>query len=402
MTARPRTVGAAAARRMAVAAQGLADPRPRGKVDRRHLRALFRRVGLVQIDSVNVIARSHELVLFARLGNHPRDLISQATAAGELFEYWGHEAAHVPSEHHRLFRFRMRDPRVDHWIAVATADLRAHGGHTLHDVLELVRERGPLVAGDLKQRSGPKGQWWDWDPGKRALEVLFWQGKLTAYRRPRDFARIYDLPERVIDPAALAVETPAEPEARRELLLLAARSMGIASAKDLADYHRQRLRDVAPILSDMAAEGALERVRVEGWRDDAYVHPEARAPRAVSARALLSPFDSLVWHRPRAERLFEFRYRIEIYTPAPKRLHGYYVMPFLLDDRLVARIDLKADRKAGVLRVLGAYAEAGIDVTRTCRELARELAEMAAWLGLGLVSIARNGDLAAPLRSAVS
>jgi len=387
---------------MAIAAQGLARRRPGARVDRRHLRRMFAHVGLVQIDSVNVLARSHELVLFARLGDHPRDLIARATADGELFEYWGHEAAHVPSEHHRLFRFRMRDPRVDHWVSFAAAELEQHGRRTLDDVLAHVRDNGPVVAGDLRQRSGPKGQWWDWDPGKRALEVLFWRGQLTAYRRARDFARVYDIPERVISPAALAAETPPEAQARRELLVLAARSMGVATARDLADYHRQKPRDCAPILAGLVDDGTLEKVRVDGWKEDGYALPGVRAPREVSARALLSPFDSLVWHRPRAERLFGFRYRIEIYTPAPKRVHGYYVLPFLLDDRLVGRVDLKADRQAGVLRVLGAYAEDGADKVRVARELSAELGEMARWLGLDEVTVARNGDLSAALRSATA
>lgn len=400
-----RLITADVARRIAIAAQGLADRRPVGRVDRRHLRKVFQQVGLVQIDSVNVVARSHELVLFARLGPHRRTLIAEATAAGELFEYWGHEAAHIPVEHHRLFRFRMNEPRIDHWIAEVARELRndraGAGGHTLDDVLEHVRTNGPVVASDLRRRSGPKGQWWDWDPGKRALEVLFWQGRLTAYRRARDFARIYDVPERILDGAALDLPTPTEDEARRELLMLAARSLGVATAKDLCDYHRQKARDCGPLLAGLVADGSLEQVLVEGWNEAGYLHPEARRPREIDARALLSPFDSLVWFRPRLERIFGFRYRIEIYTPAARRVHGYYVLPFLLGDQMVARVDLKADRRCGVLRVLGTHGESGIDRSRVAESLAEELREMAEWLGLTAVSVDRNGDLAAALRRAV-
>ena len=394
-----REVSVAAARRMALAAQGLHTTRPTGRIDRRHLRKVFDTIGVVQIDSVNVLVRSQELPLFARLGDHPRTLIPEATASGELFEYWAHEAAHVPVQHHRLFRWKMDEAKKGAmWSGLR--ELQQTKPRFVRDVLKKVRDEGPLVAGDVKTRTGPKGSWWDWDEGKAALEYLFWTGQLTATRREKDFARVYDIPERHIPAHALDTPTPKAAEARRELLLLAAKSLGVGTAKDLADYFRQKLTAATPHIAHLVKTGALEQVQVEGWREPAYVHPEARSPRAVSGRALLSPFDSLCWFRPRLERLFDFNYRIEIYTPAPKRVYGYYVLPFLLDDRLVARVDLKADRHTSRLMVNGVFAESGIDRKRVASELADELALMARWLGLDSVHTGTRGDLSSLVKRA--
>lgn len=394
-----REVSVAAARRMALAAQGLHTSRPTGRIDRRHLRKVFDTIGVVQIDSVNVLVRSQELPLFARLGDHPRTLIPEATASGELFEYWAHEAAHVPVQHHRLFRWKMDEAKKGAmWSGLR--ELQQTKPRFVRDVLKKVRDEGPLVAGDVKTRTGPKGSWWDWDEGKAALEYLFWTGQLTATRREKDFARVYDIPERHIPAHALDTPTPTTTEARRELLLLAAKSLGVGTAKDLADYFRQKLTAATPHIAHLVKTGALEQVQVEGWREPAYVHPEARSPRAVSGRALLSPFDSLCWFRPRLERLFDFNYRIEIYTPAPKRVYGYYVLPFLLDDRLVARVDLKADRHTSRLMVNGVFAESGIDRKRVASELADELALMARWLGLDSVHVGTRGDLSSLVKRA--
>ncbi|HEY5875537.1 MAG TPA: crosslink repair DNA glycosylase YcaQ family protein [Ilumatobacteraceae bacterium] len=387
-----------AVRRIALAAQGLADPRPRGRIDRRHLRRVLDRTGLIQIDSVNVLVRSQELPLFARLGAHPRTLIPAAAAAGELFEYWGHEASHIPVEHHYLYRWKMEAAkRGATWGGLTRLDRERPG--FVDEILRRVEQDGPVVAGDLSQRIGPKGTWWDWDDGKRALEYLFWTGRLTARRRTNDFARVYDLPERMLPRHALERPTPSEPDARKGLLLQAAKAMGVATTRDLAQYHRQKVPVVKPLVAALAEAGVLVPVQVESWREPAWLHPGAAMPRRVNASALLSPFDSLCWERDRVERVFGFHYRIEIYVPQPKRQYGYYVLPFLHGDQLVARVDLKADRANRTLLVPGVFGEPGIPISEVSAALARELQEMAGWLGLERVEIGRRGDLADPVRT---
>jgi uncharacterized protein YcaQ len=385
------------ARRMALAAQGLTDPRPAGRVDRRHVRRVFDRVGLIQIDSVNVLVRSQELPLFARLGPHPRDLLPKMCADGELFEYWAHEASLLPIDMLPLFRWVMdsggRLWRSMQRIAEERPDL-------LDDLLAEVAARGPLAASDFEGRTGKSGPWWGWDHTKRGLEVLFSRGQLSARRRAT-FEREYDLLHRMLPAGHVQAPAPDEREARRTLVLRSARSMGVATAADLCDYYRLNVPQTRPVITELVAEGALLPATVEGWRQPAFVHPEAKVPRSVGARALLSPFDSLVWHRDRTERLFDFRYRIEIYVPAPKRVYGYYVLPFLLGDRLVGRVDLKADRTASVLRVRGAYAEDPVPPPEVAVELAAELRLMASWLGLDGVEVDARGDLAPALRAAV-
>jgi len=390
-------INLATARRIALGAQGFADPRPTGRVDLRHFRRVMARMGLLQIDSVNVLVRSQELPLFARLGPHPRDLVERATAAGELFEYWVHEASHVPTEHHHLHRWKMAQEH--RWSGVAAVKRRRPA--YVEEVYERVRDSGPVVAGDLSRRVDKKGPWWDWDDAKVVLESLFWSGRLTAYRRPNDFARVYDLPERVIAEQVLNTPTPSEREARKELLALAATHLGVGTLADLADYHRQKATPCKPLVAELVDEGRLVPVRVEGWRDVAYLDPNASVPRRVGARALLSPFDPVVWFRPRAERLFDFHYRIEIYTPAPQRVYGYYVLPFLLGDELVGRVDLKADRARRTLLVQGAFAEdrfrSRAEMASVAEPLAAELALMAGWLGLECVEVNKNGALAGAL-----
>jgi uncharacterized protein len=380
-----------AARRVALAAQGFADPRPAGKVDRRHLRRVLDHVGLIQIDSVNVLARSQELVLFARLGPHRRDLITAATDAGELFEYWVHMASHVPTEDLYLYRWAMEVAGEQAWREVREIVRRRPG--FVEDVYARVAE-GPVVAADLSVREGRKGPWWDWDDAKLALEYLFRVGRVTAYRRARDFARVYDLPERRIPTAALVRPGLSERDARKELLVRAARAHGVGTPADLADYHRQAPAACRPLLAELVAERRLIPTVVEGWSDPAYRHPEARVPRRITGCALLSPFDPVVWFRPRTERLFGFHYRIEIYTPAHRRVHGYFVLPVLLDGELVGRVDLKADRGARVLRVHGVFAEPGISPPAMAAPLAAELRAMAAWLGLDEVVVSPHGDAA--------
>ena len=354
-------------------------------------------MGLIQIDSVNVLVRSQELPLFARLGAHPRSLIADAAADGELFEYWVHEASHVPTSAYQLHRWRMRG---DHqWKSVAALATRRAG--FVDDVLARVAAEGPLTAGDFNERVGPKGSWWDWDDAKVALEYLFWTGQLSARRRANDFARMYDLTERMIPEAVLASPEPSEEQARTELLLLAAQHHGVGTLDDLTDYHRQKKGPCKPLIDELVSDGRLLAVDVEGWKQQAYLHPRARVPREIDACALLSPFDPVVWNRDRAERLFGFRYRIEIYTPAPKRQYGYYVLPILWGDGLVGRLDMKADRHAGVLLVHGSYAEPGVPTEAVAAEVAAELHRMAEWLGLSGVAVGARGDLARALAAAV-
>jgi uncharacterized protein YcaQ len=390
---RSNTVSLAEARRIALCAQGLTGPRPTGRIDLRHLRQALGCMGVIQIDSVNVLVRSQELPLFARLGPHPRDLVERATARGELFEYWVHEASHVPTEHHPLHRWKMAQPH--RWRGVEAVGRRRA---LVERVYAQVRDGGPVVAGDLAVRTGPKGPWWDWDDTKRALEYLFWCGRVTARRRASDFARVYDLTERVLPPAVLNAPTPPERDARRELLVLAASHLGVATLSDLVDYHRQDTAPCRPLVRELVDEGRLVAVSVEGWREPAYTTASVRVPRSVEVCALLSPFDPVVWNRARTERLFGFRYRIEIYTPAPKRVFGYYVLPILLDDRLVGRLDLKAHRADGTLEVRGAFVEdshaAPADRRRVASAAGAELVQMAAWLDLERVDVARNGSLA--------
>ncbi len=379
------------ARKIALGAQGFGRPRPAGRVDRRHLRNLIDRTGLIQIDSVNVLARSQELVLFSRLGVHPRSLIWDATADAELFEYWVHEASHVPVDLHPYLRWHMARP--ERWAALDrfAVDEREF----VEAVLKRIRTDGALVAGDLLQRVGKKDPWWDWDRGKVALEHLFRTGEVSGRRRPSDFARVYDLTERVLPAEILNLPTPSEADQRKELLVRAARHHGVATFEDLTDYHRQRNPPCRPLVRELVEDGRLIETTVDGWAKPALLHPDAVRPRRIQARALLSPFDPVVWNRDRAERLFRFRYRIEIYVPKAKRRFGYYVLPFLLGDELVARVDLKADRASGRLLVLGAFGEPDIDRSTVAGELAAELRLMSQWLELdnGVV-VSSHGDLA--------
>jgi uncharacterized protein len=398
------------ARRLAIAAQGLARPRPTGRVDARHLRRAIDDVGLLQLDSVNVFCRSHYMPLFSRLGPYPREALDRLAwhADGdakpgrarrrELIEYWGHEASLLPIELQPLLRWRMARADALAWKGVAR--VAAEQPQLLEFVLDVVRERGPIRASDLaaKGRRREPREMWSWSEEKTALEYLFFAGRVCAARRV-NFERLYDLPERVLPQPVLEAPTPSQDEAQRQLILIAAKRLGVATEADLGDYFRLPRAESKARVAELAEDGGLVPVRVDGWRQTAYLSTERPAGlrRAASARALLTPFDSLVWARERTERLFDFRYRIEIYTPAPKRVYGYYVLPFLLGDRLVARVDLKSDRQAGVLRVRGAFAEPGDDPAHVAAELADELRLLSAWLELDSVSVSRKGDLAAPL-----
>ena len=354
-------------------------------------------MGLIQIDSVNVLVRSQELPLFARLGPHPRTLISDATRSGEIFEYWVHEASHVDMAHYQLHRWKMAH---DHkWARYFTLSDRRPG--YVDEVYKRIEADGSVAAGDLSERVGKKGAWWDWDDAKVALEHLFWKGRVTVTRRPGDFARIYDLTERVIPAEVLARPEVPEREARKQLLELAARHHGIATLADLTDYHRQSRPPCKPLAAELVEEGTIRQVEVVGWTQPAYLHSQARIPRKITSCALLTPFDPVVWNRDRANRLFGFHYRIEIYTPPPKRIYGYYVLPILWGDGVVGRLDMKADRQAGALLVQGSFAEPGVPVGPLADDLAPELHAMAGWLGLGEVVVLPRGDLASTLRDAV-
>ncbi|WP_217922989.1 winged helix-turn-helix domain-containing protein [Miltoncostaea oceani] len=397
----PRTeISAAQARRIALRAQGFGPPRPPGRIDRRHARRVLDRVGLIQIDSVNVLVRSQELPLFARLGPHPRDLLPRMAADGELFEFWCHEASLLPVAMWPLMGWRMA--RAEELMWAGTAAVAREDPGYVAAVLDEVRARGPITAGELSDPGDPVPGMWGRSPGKRALEHLFWRGEVSARRRPSDFARVYDLTERIIPEHIRALPVPGEEEAVRQLLLSAARSLGVATARDLCDYHRLNVPRTRPRVAELAEDGRLWPVTVRGWDAPAFLHPDAELPRRVRARALLSPFDSLVWDRARTERIFGFRYRIGIYTPAHRREHGYYVLPFLLGDDLVARVDLKADRAAGTLRVPEAHAEPGHATADVADALAAELVDMARWLGLRGIDVAGRGDLAPALSAAVA
>jgi len=370
--------------------------------DRRALRRVLVRVALFQIDSVNVLVRSHYLPLFSRLGPYPVELLERAAyrAPRELFEYWGHEASLLPVATQPLFRWRMERAAREAWGGMRR--IRSDRPGYVEAILEEVRARGPVGAGELEaERPKRAGPWWDWHDAKRALEWLFWSGRVTSAGR-RGFERLYDLPERVLPADVVAAPTPAEADAQRELLRIASRALGVATERDLRDYFRLGVEEARARLAELVEAGDLLPATVEGWRQAAYLHPAARVPRRVSARALLSPFDSLVWERGRAERLFGMQVRLEIYVPVDRRVHGYYVLPFLLGDTLVARVDLKADRREGTLLAQAAWSQDGHPPRTVAAELAAALRGMAGWLGLERIEAVDRGDLAPHLRRALA
>jgi uncharacterized protein len=390
------------ARRIALAAQGFTDRRPGAEVGRRHLRRVLGRTGLFQMDSVNVLIRAHYLPAYSRLGAYPTATLDRMAyrRPRELFEYWGHEASLLPVELQPLLRWRMAEAEHQAWGRMRRIQRERPG--FVEKVYAQVAERGPIGAGKLdEERPARTGPWWDWHDAKIALEWLFWCGRVTTATR-RGFERLYDLPERVLPAQILATPTPSRADAQRELLRRAAAALGVATARDLRDYHRLSPDDAIPRIAELVESGDLLPVTVQGWRQQAYLHRDARIPRKVNARALIVPFDPLVWERDRTERLFGMRYRIEIYVPADRRVHGYYVLPFLLGDNLVARVDLKSDRQAGVLRVQSAHLEDGRPAPEVAEHLATELTAMATWLGLSGVHLAGPGDLTPHLQTALA
>jgi uncharacterized protein len=402
----PRRLTPAQARRIALAAQGFADRRPAGRVTAGHLRRVINRVGVLQIDSVNVFSRAHYLPLFARLGPYPRETLDRLTGyqprpkGTELFEYWAHAASLLPHAMHPLLRWRMQRAHQEPWPAIRR--IAKDNPALLEDILQLIAEQGPITAGDTGiPRPAPRpGHMWNWHDGKVALEFLFYEGRVTTAKRV-NFERYYDLTERVLPADVLAAPTPSEAAAKLELTRIAARALGVATEPDLRDYFRISHATSKRAVAELVAAGELVPVDVAGWDVPAYLWHEARVPRAVPARALLAPFDSLVWFRERTERLFGFHYRIEIYTPERARQYGYYVLPFLLGDTLVGRVDLKSDRQAGVLRVQSAWIELGHDPHYVAGELAEELAQTAGWLGLERIEVVDRGDLAKELAAAL-
>jgi uncharacterized protein YcaQ len=366
-------------------------------VGARQLRRTLDRLGVVQIDSVNVLSRSHYLPAFSRLGAYPRTTLDEVAGdRHQRFEYWAHEASLLPVRLHPFLRWRMAAAEQHAWGNMVRLQ-RERPGYVA-EVLDRVRTDGPLRASELMEpRPTRSGTMWNWHAGKVALEWLFFTGALTARARTTAFERVYDLTERVLPADVLRTPTPDRADAMRKLIRVAARALGVGTEKDLRDYFRLAPADARVAIAELADAGELQPVDVVGWNRPAWLDPGARRPRWVRARALLSPFDSLVWERPRVERIFGFSYRLEIYTPAAKRVHGYYVLPFLLGDQLVARADLKADRQAGTLRVQAVHAEDGTARAVAADALADELRLMAGWLGLDAVEVTGAGDLAPEL-----
>ncbi|MGY2053065.1 winged helix-turn-helix domain-containing protein [Methylobacterium sp. JK268] len=381
-------LSAAEARRIALAAQGLGAGRSGGPVEAAGLRRAIDRLGLLQIDSVNVLVRAHYLPLFSRLGPYDRGLLDAVATARprRYFEYWGHEASLLPVDCHPLLRWRMDRARGGQGVWRQLEPFAGERRGEAEALLARIAREGPLAASDVAETRAARGMW-AWSAAKHALEWLFWAGLVASTHRRGSFERVYDLPERVLPRALLDRPTPDPVEARRGLIARAGRALGVATAHDLRDYYRIGPEEARLPLAQLVEEGILRPVRVEGWGHPAYLHAQARPGRGRGGTALLSPFDPLVWHRPRTERLFGFRYRLEIYTPAHKREHGYYVLPFLLDGALVARVDLKADRKDGVLVVQRAHLEPGAP-SGTAERLEGELCAMAAWLGLPRLAVA--------------
>jgi uncharacterized protein YcaQ len=395
-----------AARRTAVAAQGFAEPKPAGAVTRTHLRRLVSRIQVLQLDSVSVAVRAHYAPVFSRLGPYDRNVLDRAAwdhsarSPRLLVEYWAHEAALMAVEDWPLMRWRMREYQHGRW----GTDIVRKNARLAEDIVGAVAELGPSTAGQIEahletEPRGRKGPWWDRSDTKWVAEALWASGALTTATRV-GFARHYDLTERVLPPEVVARQVD-DDEAVRELVLRAATALGVATEPDLRDYFRLGAKQAKPAIAELVAQGELVPVEVEGWTAPAYLRAGQLVPRRDRGTALLCPFDPLIFFRPRVERMFQFHYRIEIYTPASKRQFGYYVWPFLLDGKLVGRVDLKAERAADALNVVGAFTEPGQNAGRVAEALARELLSMASWLGLANVTVGERGDLIGALTAAL-
>ncbi|HXU99773.1 MAG TPA: crosslink repair DNA glycosylase YcaQ family protein [Caulobacteraceae bacterium] len=401
MADKPLTLSARQARRIALHAQGLSRPRRHAEPGARQFRRLADDLAVIQIDSVNVLTRTHYLPAFSRLGAYPREALEREAwgAKPSLFEYWGHECSLLPMALQPLFRWRMERARGgDTWTGLAR--FARERRDYIDAVLARIEAEGPLTGGDFADGGPRKAGWWEWSNGKRALEWLFWSGLISTKTR-RGFERVYDLAERVIPARVLNLPTPSEAEAHRQLLRIAAARLGVATEGDLRDYFRMPVAETKAALAALAEAGELTLVTVKGWGKAAWLAPEAKAARAGAEGVLLSPFDNLIWRRERAERLFGARIRLEIYTPAHKREHGYYVLPFLQGEAITARVDLKADRQARTLLVQSAHLEPGATRETVADSLAAELRLMSGWLGLGGVRVTGKGGLAGALASAL-
>lgn len=386
-----RSIPIETARRIALGAQGFGDPKPSGKVDSRHIRRVIDRIGLLQLDSVNVCVRSHYMPLFSRLGPYRQSLIDEyAYQQGKLYEYWGHEASLLTPDTWPLFQWRMAGAQP--WKAVR--EFLAENSNYLEFIYDQVAESGPISVSDLDEQGNRTGPWWGYSNGKIALEWLFQIGRISCGNR-HNFKRFYDIPRRVLPADVLSSDPVPKTDAQKELLRRSIRHHGIGTATDIADYYRIKMPDARPLFKELVTAGEIEEVDVPGWRHVAYIDPAAKTPRRITGAALLTPFDPVVWFRDRGERLFDFHYRIEIYVPEPKRVYGYYVMPFMLDGEIVGRVDLKADRRNGKLLAKGSFAEDGVDKVRVAKAMAGEIQSMAEWQGLSEVVVFENGNLAA-------
>ncbi|WP_067505051.1 winged helix-turn-helix domain-containing protein [Actinoplanes sp. TFC3] len=399
----PDTLSVAQARRITLAAQGFTDPAPGGATDLRHLRRVLRRLHLIQMDSVNVLQRAHFMPLYSRLGPYDPGLLERAAYRNprELFEFWGHEASLITVDLQPLFRWRMARARDYAWGGMVR--IASQQPELVARVLGEVRDRGPITAAEIEHDvPRTKDNWgWNWSAVKQALEWLFYSGEITAAERTTSFARRYDLTERVLPRKILDISTPEPQDAFRALVELSARSLGVAAEGELRDYFRLPVSGFKQAVAELIEDKVLLPVTVKSWKGPAYLHHEARLPRWVRASTLVSPFDPLIWERARTERLFAMNYRIEIYVPAAQRLYGYYVLPFLLGDSFAARVDLKADRKTGVLQIPAAWLEPGADREETAEALAGELRRLAGWLGLAEIAAPERGDLAETLAKAL-
>lgn len=397
-------LSSAEARRLALGALGFGVKRP-ARAGITHVRATAARLGAIQVDSVNVLARAHYLPTFSRYGAYPMSALDDLVhGKRELFEYWGHAACFLPVDLYPLLRWRM-EGQLDAW-----AGLDVKRKNYIEAVYREIAERGPLAAGEISIAGKSTGPWWGWSDGKQAIEFLFRQGRVAIAGR-RNFERLYDLPDRVLPASVVAAPVVAERDAKKELLVRAARAMGVGTSKDVAQYFhvdswwdRQSVTGRRPpgntqlLFDELVEAGRLEAARVEGWKRQAYVVTDAGVPQSIEARAIVSPFDPLMWERKWTKAVFDFDYQIEIYVPAPKRVYGYYVLPFLMGDRFAARVDLKADRKASTLIVQASHVEAERDAGDVAAALANELRSLAVWLSLDTIAVARKGKLAQALR----
>ncbi len=383
------------ARRIALAAQGFTDPVPKGPVTVLAFRRALDRMTILQLDSVNVVCRSHFLPMYARLGPYDRDKLDQwIWSSGENLEYLSHEASITKMELQPLLRERMTQRR---WKGAD--ELAKKEPEYVASIIDQVDQLGPLSISELQNKGDRTGPWWGMSKGKVCLELNYVRGVLAIHERTKTFLIVYDLAHRVVRPEIYDLPDPDPSEANKQMLMLGAKSLGVGTDRDIADYFRLKMPVARPLIGELVEEGLLEPVSVQGWTETAYLHPEAKSPRSVNARVLLSPFDPVVWFRPRAERLFDFHYRIEIYVPEPKRVYGYYVLPFLLGEEIVGRVDMKADRKSGQLLARGVFGEDGIDQSIVAPALAQTLMEMAEWLGLDGVTVGRRGDLAKAVKA---